>query len=33
MTYKFKMFIVKNQNIITKERVNNVFFFLNYENM
>jgi hypothetical protein len=27
MTYKFKMFIVKNQNIITKKRVNNVFFF------
>jgi hypothetical protein len=27
MTYKFKMFIVENQNIITKKRVNNVFFF------
>jgi hypothetical protein len=27
MTYKSKMFIVENQNIITKKRVNNVFFF------
>jgi hypothetical protein len=27
MTYKFKMFIVEDQNIITKKRVNNVFFF------
>jgi hypothetical protein len=27
MTYKFEMFIVENQNIITKKRVNNVFFF------
>jgi hypothetical protein len=27
MMYKFKMFIVENQNIITKKRVNNVFFF------
>ncbi len=27
MTYKFKTFIVENQNIITKKRVNNVFFF------
>jgi hypothetical protein len=27
MTYKFKIFIVENQNIITKKRVNNVFFF------
>jgi hypothetical protein len=27
MTYKFKMFIVENQNIIIKKRVNNVFFF------
>jgi hypothetical protein len=27
MTYKSKMFFVKNQNIITKKRVNNVFFF------
>jgi hypothetical protein len=27
MTYKFKMFIVENQNIITRKRVNNVFFF------
>jgi hypothetical protein len=27
MTYKFKMFIVENQDIITKKRVNNVFFF------
>jgi hypothetical protein len=27
MTYKSEMFIVKNQNIITKKRVNNVFFF------
>jgi hypothetical protein len=32
MTYKFKMFIVENQNIIAKKRVNNVFFFLNCEN-
>jgi hypothetical protein len=27
MTYKFEMFIVENQNIITKKHVNNVFFF------
>jgi hypothetical protein len=27
MTYKFEMFIVENQDIITKKRVNNVFFF------
>jgi hypothetical protein len=27
MTYKFKMFIVENQDIITRKRVNNVFFF------
>jgi hypothetical protein len=27
MTYKFKMFIVEDQNIITRKRVNNVFFF------
>jgi hypothetical protein len=27
MTYKFKMFIVENQDIIAKKRVNNVFFF------
>jgi hypothetical protein len=27
MTYKFEMFIVENQNIITKKRINNVFFF------
>jgi hypothetical protein len=27
MTYKSEMFIVENQNIITKKRVNNVFFF------
>jgi hypothetical protein len=27
MTYKFEIFIVENQNIITKKRVNNVFFF------
>jgi hypothetical protein len=27
MIYKFKMFIVENQNIITRKRVNNVFFF------
>jgi hypothetical protein len=27
MTYKFEMFIVEDQNIITKKRVNNVFFF------
>jgi hypothetical protein len=27
MTYKFEMFIVENQNIITRKRVNNVFFF------
>jgi hypothetical protein len=26
MTYKFKIFIVENQHIITKKRVNNVFF-------
>jgi hypothetical protein len=26
MMYKFKMFIVENQNIITKKRVHNVFF-------
>ncbi len=32
MTYKFKIFIVENQNIITRKRVNNVFF-LNCENM
>ncbi len=31
MTYKSKMFFVKNQNIITKKRVNNVFFW-NCEN-
>jgi hypothetical protein len=27
MTYKFEMFIVEDQDIITKKRVNNVFFF------
>jgi hypothetical protein len=27
MTYKFKMFIVEDQNIITRKHVNNVFFF------
>jgi hypothetical protein len=27
MTYKFEMFIVENQNIITRKRVNYVFFF------
>jgi hypothetical protein len=27
MTYKSKMFLVENQNIIAKKRVNNVFFF------
>ncbi len=27
MTYKFKIFIVENQNIIIKKRVNNMFFF------
>jgi hypothetical protein len=27
MTYKSEMFIVENQDIITKKRVNNVFFF------
>jgi hypothetical protein len=27
MTYKFKMFIVEDQDIITRKRVNNVFFF------
>jgi hypothetical protein len=27
MTYKSEMFIVEDQNIITKKRVNNVFFF------
>jgi hypothetical protein len=27
MTYKFEIFIVENQDIITKKRVNNVFFF------
>jgi hypothetical protein len=27
MTYKSEMFIVENQNIITRKRVNNVFFF------
>ncbi len=27
MTYKFEMFIVEDQNIITRKRVNNVFFF------
>jgi hypothetical protein len=27
MTYKFKMFIVENQDIIAKKCVNNVFFF------
>jgi hypothetical protein len=27
MTYKSKMFIVENQNIIAKKCVNNVFFF------
>jgi hypothetical protein len=27
MIYKFEMFIVEDQNIITKKRVNNVFFF------
>jgi hypothetical protein len=27
MTYKFEMFIVENQDIKTKKRVNNVFFF------
>jgi hypothetical protein len=31
MMYKFKMFIIENQNIITRKRVNNVFF-LNCEN-
>jgi hypothetical protein len=27
MTYKFEIFIVENQDIIIKKRVNNVFFF------
>jgi hypothetical protein len=27
MTYKFEMFNVEDQDIITKKRVNNVFFF------
>jgi hypothetical protein len=27
MTYKFEMFIVENQDMITKKRVNNVLFF------
>ncbi len=27
MTYKFEIFIVENQNIIARKRVNNVFFF------
>jgi hypothetical protein len=27
MTYKFEMFIVENQDIITKKHINNVFFF------
>ncbi len=27
MMYKFKIFIVEDQNIITKKRVNNVIFF------
>ncbi len=27
MTYKFEIFIVENQDIITKKRINNVFFF------
>jgi hypothetical protein len=27
MTYKFEMFIVENQNILARKRVNNVFFF------
>jgi hypothetical protein len=27
MTYKFEMFIVEDQDIITRKRVNNVFFF------
>jgi hypothetical protein len=27
MTYKSRMFFVENQNIITRKRVNNVFFF------
>jgi hypothetical protein len=27
MTYKFEMFIVEDQDIIAKKRVNNVFFF------
>jgi hypothetical protein len=27
MTYKFELFIVEDQDIITKKRVNNVFFF------
>jgi hypothetical protein len=27
MTYKFKMFIVENQDIITRKRINNMFFF------
>jgi hypothetical protein len=27
MTYKSEMFIVENQDIIARKRVNNVFFF------
>jgi hypothetical protein len=33
MTYKSEMFIVENQDIITKERVNNVFFFELWEHV
>jgi hypothetical protein len=33
MTYKFKIFIVENQNIITKKRVNNMFFFKLWKHM
>jgi hypothetical protein len=28
MTYKFEIFIVEDQNIITRKRVNNVFFLI-----
>jgi hypothetical protein len=27
MMYKFEMFIIEDQNIIARKRVNNVFFF------
>jgi hypothetical protein len=33
MTYKFKIFIIEDQDIITKKHVNKVFFFKLWKHM